>query len=205
MSYVPSADGTAIAFERLGNGPPLVLVGGTFRGRSDPKMVQIAQLLAAHHTVLNYDRRGRADSGDSASDAIKRELEDLKAVIGVAGGSASVFGMSSGAVLALEAGAHGLAVEKLALYEPPADVDYALPAERVVSVAVPTLLIVGENVDARLRRAAQALWTMLPDVQHRVLPGQTPDVDPRALAPLLERFFAGSARGMWAASGRPLV
>jgi pimeloyl-ACP methyl ester carboxylesterase len=126
-------------------------------------------------------------------------------VITEAGGSAGVFGMSSGAVLALEAAARALKIEKLALYEPPFMVDYALPTERLASVAVPTLVIARENGDPRLRRAAQALWSVLPDVQHRILEAQTHDVDPGALAPLLERFFAGSARRMWTASGLPLV
>src|SRR5262249_46286142 len=80
---------------------------------------ELASLLSSKFRVYNYDRRGRGDSGDSASYAIEREFEDLDAVIAAAGGSASVYAISSGAVLALKAAADGLGISKLALYEPP--------------------------------------------------------------------------------------
>ncbi len=80
---------------------------------------QLAKLLAAHFTVLNYDRRGRGPSGDTPPYAVAREIEDLEAVIGAAGGSAAVYGSSSGAALALEAAAAGLPITHLALWEPP--------------------------------------------------------------------------------------
>ena len=117
MHRVTSSDGTTIAFNRLGDGPPVILVcgGSTDRMANAP----LAELLAEHFTVLNYDRRGRGDSGDTAPYAVEREVEDLDAVIAEAGGSASVYGTSSGAALAMEAAASGLAVRKLALWEPP--------------------------------------------------------------------------------------
>jgi pimeloyl-ACP methyl ester carboxylesterase len=80
---------------------------------------QLAQLLAADFTVINYDRRGRGDSGDTQPYAIEREVEDIEAVIEAAGGAANVWGSSSGAALALIAAASGLPVTKLALWEPP--------------------------------------------------------------------------------------
>jgi Alpha/beta hydrolase family len=121
METVTSSDGTAIAFDRLGEGPPVVLVCG---GSTDRMAnAQLASLLAQDFTVLNYDRRGRGDSGDSAPYAIQREVEDLDAVIGAAGGSACVWGTSSGAALAFEAAASGLPITKLALWEPPWFVD----------------------------------------------------------------------------------
>ena len=64
-----------------------------------------------------YDRRGRGDSGDTPPYAADREVEDLVAVIGAAGGSADVFGHSSGAVLALDVAARHVGVTKLAVYE----------------------------------------------------------------------------------------
>jgi pimeloyl-ACP methyl ester carboxylesterase len=79
----------------------------------------LAQFLKPHFTVFNHDRRGRGESGDTAPYAIGREIEDLEALIAKAGGSASVFGYSSGAILALRAAAQGLAIPQLALYEPP--------------------------------------------------------------------------------------
>jgi pimeloyl-ACP methyl ester carboxylesterase len=119
MGNVRSADGTTIAFDRLGNGPAIVLVGGAFSYRAFSKMVELAELLATRFTVINYDRRGRGDSDDTAPYAVAREIEDLEALIDVAGGSASVWGWSSGGVLALRAAASGLGIEKVAVYEPP--------------------------------------------------------------------------------------
>ena len=114
---VRSADGTMIAFERAGEGPALVLVTGALTDRTVTRSVAAA--LAPRFTVYAYDRRGRGSSGDTAPYSAEREVEDLGAVIGAAGGSALVFGHSSGAVLALEAAARGLAITKLAAYEPP--------------------------------------------------------------------------------------
>ncbi len=107
MEQVRSNDGTAIAFERSGEGPPIVLVGGALSDRSVG--APLAALLARRFTVFTYDRRGRGDSGDTAPYAVEREVEDLGALIAEAGGSAFVFVHSSGAVLALEAAARGLA------------------------------------------------------------------------------------------------
>jgi pimeloyl-ACP methyl ester carboxylesterase len=117
METVTSRDGTTIAFDRLGSGPPVVLVcGGSVDRTAD---AAIAQELASDFTVFNYDRRGRGDSGDTLPYAIEREVEDIEAVIGAAGGSAFLWGSSSGAVLALIAAESGVPVWKLALWEPP--------------------------------------------------------------------------------------
>lgn len=120
METVRSADGTAIACERLGSGPPLVLVGGAFQHRAiDASGERLARLLSATATVFRYDRRGRGGSGDTPPYAVAREIEDLAAVLAAAGGSAPVCGSSSGAALALTAAAAGLPIAQLALYEPP--------------------------------------------------------------------------------------
>jgi alpha-beta hydrolase superfamily lysophospholipase len=117
MEHVTSADGTAIAYDRLGEGPAVVLVcGGSVDRMSN---APLAALLAQNYTVYNYDRRGRGDSGDGAEYAIEREFEDLDAILAAAGGSAHVYGTSSGAALALLATAAGRPVNKLALWEPP--------------------------------------------------------------------------------------
>src|SRR5713101_926938 len=117
MNQVISNDGTVIAFDQSGEGPAVILVGGAFQHRAiDPRTAQLAALLAQHFTVFHYDRRGRGDSGDKQPYAVAREIEDLEALINEAGGSAFVFGMSSGGVLSLEAAARGLAITKLALY-----------------------------------------------------------------------------------------
>ena len=121
MDTVTSRDGTTLAYERLGEGPPVVLVSG---GSTD-RMANagLAAELAAHHTVYNFDRRGRGDSGDTPPYAIEREIEDIEAVIEAAGGSANLYGTSSGAALAMHAAAGGAPVTKLAMWEPPYNVN----------------------------------------------------------------------------------
>jgi pimeloyl-ACP methyl ester carboxylesterase len=114
---VRSADGTAIAYERSGSGPALVLVGGALSDRRGA--AALVPLLADSFTVLAYDRRGRGDSGDTPPYAVAREIEDLHALVEVAGGTAHVYGHSSGGVLALAATADGLPVDRLVVYEPP--------------------------------------------------------------------------------------
>jgi pimeloyl-ACP methyl ester carboxylesterase len=120
---VLSKDGTAIAYDQVGHGPPVILIVGALCSRTLGPSVKLAPLLAEHFTVFSYDRRGRGESGDTAPYAVAREVEDLQALIEIAGGSACVFGHSSGAVLALDAAAHGLSIEKLALYEAPLIID----------------------------------------------------------------------------------
>jgi pimeloyl-ACP methyl ester carboxylesterase len=117
MEKVISNDGTTIAFDQSGEGLVIILVVGAFNDRATG--APLARFLERHFTVFNYDRRGRGESGDTAPYAIEREIEDLDALIAQAGGSAFVFGYSSGATLALRAAAHGLAISKLALYDPP--------------------------------------------------------------------------------------
>jgi pimeloyl-ACP methyl ester carboxylesterase len=123
VEKIKSRDGTQIAFDRIGQGPPVIMVGGAFSWRRWKGFVELADLLSARCTVLNYDRRGRGDSGDTQPYALEREFEDLQAMVGIAGGSASVWGMSSGGILALEAARAGVAIEKIAAYEPPFIVD----------------------------------------------------------------------------------
>jgi pimeloyl-ACP methyl ester carboxylesterase len=260
---VTSKDGTTIAFDRTGEGPPIVVVGGALstRGAAEP----LAGLLAPSFTVYAYDRRGRGDSGDTPPYAVEREVEDIQALVADAGGSAFAFGHSSGGVLALEAAAQTLGISKLALYEPPFIVDNsrsplpndyierltelastdrrgdavryfmvtgvgvpieavasmreesfwpaleavahtlsydgrimgdhmsgkALPSDRWASVTIPTLLIDGGESPPSQRNAVQGLVDVLPDAQRRTIEGQTHDVDPALLAPVLEEFFAG--------------
>ena len=117
MEKITSADGTQIAYDKLGDGPAVVLVcGGSVDRMSN---APLAALLAEDHTVYNYDRRGRGDSGDAEVYAVEREFEDLDAIFGLAGGSADLYGTSSGAALALLAAASGRPVNRLALWEPP--------------------------------------------------------------------------------------
>jgi len=126
MSKVLSKDGTAIAFDRSGQGPAIIMVNGALATRSAEERVDAS--LSRHFTVFAYDRRGRGESGDTAPYAVEREVEDLDALISEAGGSAFVFGHSSGAVLALEAARLlPTGITKLAVYEPPFIIDDSRP------------------------------------------------------------------------------
>jgi pimeloyl-ACP methyl ester carboxylesterase len=117
MERVTSRDGTTIAFERVGTGPAIVLVGGAIDDGSEN--APLGPALGDRFTVYNYARRGRGESHDTQPYAVEREIEDLGAIIAEAGGAAHVFGASSGGGLALEAAAAGLAIDRLAVYEVP--------------------------------------------------------------------------------------
>jgi pimeloyl-ACP methyl ester carboxylesterase len=117
VETVTSADGTSIALERTGTGAPVILVGGAFNDRST--VAALAAALAPDFTAITYDRRGRGGSGNNNHGFdVSREFDDLAAVIDRAGGTASVFGHSSGGVLAIEAALRGLPIQRLAVYEP---------------------------------------------------------------------------------------
>jgi pimeloyl-ACP methyl ester carboxylesterase len=144
--FATSADGTRIAYERLGSGPPVVLVSGMFCTRDSTRDLAIA--LSARCDVLHYDRRGRGESGDTPPYAVERELDDLAAVLAATGGAASVYGHSSGAGLALRAAAAGLPIDRLVLHEPPyGDADGADGA-RHLAAAVRTALAEDRRADA---------------------------------------------------------
>jgi pimeloyl-ACP methyl ester carboxylesterase len=114
---VAYSDGTTIAYDRLGDGPPVIMVCGAMCDRA--LMRPTAEELAKNFTVINYDRRGRGDSGDRQPYAVEREIEDIGALVANAGGAASVYGHSSGACLVLHAAAAGLPIAKIALHDPP--------------------------------------------------------------------------------------
>jgi pimeloyl-ACP methyl ester carboxylesterase len=119
MYTITSKDGTRIVYDVQGTGPAVILIDGAWCGRNMGPMPKLAPLLAPHFTVYNYDRRSRGDSSVSTDYSPDREYEDLSALIEVAGGSASLYGTSSGAALALFATARGLPVDSLAIFEPP--------------------------------------------------------------------------------------
>ncbi len=260
MSTVTSADGTTIAYERIGSGPPLVLVDGAMCYRAAGPMRPLAALLQHSFTAYTYDRRGRGESFDTVPYAVAREVEDLQAIIVQAGGEAYVYGISSGAALALATAAAGSDITKLALYEPPfmAEVEdgtrvkeyterlhelleagrtgdavalfmtnVGVPEQAVAGIrtqpawamleaiaptlayddevlaggrvprdvasriAVPALVMAGEASPEALQRAAKATGDALPGAEFRTLDGQTHDVAPDALAPVLVEFFGG--------------
>jgi pimeloyl-ACP methyl ester carboxylesterase len=260
MTRVTSKDGTSIAYDRRGGGPAVILVGGALTDRSEN--APLAAELAEQFTVINYDRRGRGDSGDTLPYAVERELEDLEALIAEAGGSAHLYGVSSGGGLALQAAAAGIAIDKLAVYEvplgwpAPADAEQlgALLAEgrrgdavelfmrtagsseemivsarnspiwpgleavahtspttrpawetathpptaRFATITRPTLVATGgASPDSFVggggdffEQAADAIAASIPQAQRQTLEGQGHVADPKAVVPVLERFFS---------------
>jgi pimeloyl-ACP methyl ester carboxylesterase len=269
MQTVTSRDGTSIAFDRIGTGPPLVLVGGALEYRAiDARTAQLAELLAAEFAVYHYDRRGRGASADKAPYDIDREIDDLDALIEHAGELAVVFGNSSGAVLALRAAYAGVAIRKLALYEPPFIVDdsrtpvpadylcrltefaeaerrgdavayfmteaVGLPDELVTAMReepfwpafeavahtlaydaavmadtssgsptplqqwstlnVATLVLDGSKSPPHQHNACDLLAATLSRTERRTLAGQSHEVDPDVLAPVLVEFFRTGSR-----------
>ncbi|MER5357225.1 alpha/beta hydrolase [Streptomyces sp. NPDC002785] len=257
MDKTLSRDGTAIAYRRRGQGPPVILVGGALSTAATE--APLARILAPRFEVVTYDRRGRGSSGDSGPYAVGREIEDLAALVAAVGGRASVFGVGAGGALALEAQAAGLPVDLLAVYEPPytpgasgaqfkacctarlhrllsagdrggavelflsvtgvpADMiarmrraplwrglvsmahtlayddavldDGTIPAERFASVTARTLVVCGGFSTTRARLSAHALADALPRARHRTLTGQTRELAPQAMAPVLAEFFA---------------
>ena len=123
VGKVLSQDGTTIAYDRIGNGPSVILVDGALCYRGMGQSGPLAKLLALHFTVFTYDRRGRGASGDTPPYAVEREVEDIAALLSKAGGTAFVWGISSGAALAIEAANRLSGIKKVALYEAPFIVD----------------------------------------------------------------------------------
>jgi pimeloyl-ACP methyl ester carboxylesterase len=148
---IRSADGTTIAFERSGHGPPLVLIdpAGGFSGLDNVRGV--GTLLTEDFTVYSYDRRGRGSSGDSSPFALAREVEDLAALVTEAGGSAFAYGFSSGALLACHASAAGVALERLVLLEPPFATGDGLQADPQLGREITELVEADRRGDAVLR------------------------------------------------------
>jgi pimeloyl-ACP methyl ester carboxylesterase len=262
MKTVTSKDGTTIAFDQSGKGPGVILVDGALQYRAfDQGMAPLADLLAHHFTVFHYDRRGRGDSTDTQPYTLAREIEDIEALIDEAGGSVSLYGISSGAALAFEATlALDGKVKKLVMYEPPYNDDESarqgwkqyrkqlnevlaegrrgdavglfmmlvgasaddvegvrqtpmwplwetvghtlaydaaalgedgsLPTKRAANLAVPTLVMDGGASEwSFMHTTAVALAKAIPNAQHCSLEGQSHEVSPEALAPVLIEFF----------------
>ena len=120
MNTLSSPDGTTIAYDKRGEGPALILVDGALTVHSSSSGAELARLLAPHFTVYGFDRRGRGESGDTLPYAVDREIDDIEALIDRAGGSAFLYGHSSGGPLAMRAAIRlSGKVSKVALYEPP--------------------------------------------------------------------------------------
>ncbi|MFE5513329.1 alpha/beta fold hydrolase [Streptomyces sp. NPDC056529] len=176
---VTSRDGTPVAYERYGggDGPPLVLVGGAPGTAAGERA--LAGLLARSLPVVAYARRGHGGT-------VEREIEDLAAVLAAAGPGAAVHGAGTGGALALAAAAAGLPVGPVSVYEP------APTGASLGRVSARVLVVDGGASPAEARRAARALAAALPRARHRTLTGQTHEVAPHVLAPVLTEFLAKS-------------
>jgi pimeloyl-ACP methyl ester carboxylesterase len=259
-SSVTSKDGTKIAYDKIGHGPLIIIVGGALSTRSGWTEPKLALLLAPDFAVVNYDRRGRGDSTDTAPYLPMREVEDIEALLNEFGGSGYLYGISSGAALALNAASElGDKVRRLAIYDaaydsskdgrkatraynkqlgnllangqkgdavalfmkfvgvPDAQINFmrssemwsglealaptlaydvavlgedrSVPEELAAKVTAATLVMFGEKSPPSMRETAQALKEAVPNAQLRMMIGQTHDVQPEALAPVLVEFF----------------
>ncbi|HKO26063.1 MAG TPA: alpha/beta hydrolase [Solirubrobacteraceae bacterium] len=176
METVISSDGTRIAYDRSGEGPTVILVNGALGYRKFKTMEQIAMALSERCTVINYDRRGRGDSGPAGPASVEREIDDLAALIETVGGRASLWGYSSGSAVALRAAAAGVGVEKLMLYETPfkTDPDAKFPRDDYAARLEPLIA-----ADDRMGAARHFLRNV-------GMPG--PIVSVMSLMPMFKRF-----------------
>ncbi|HSA49048.1 MAG TPA: alpha/beta hydrolase, partial [Yinghuangia sp.] len=169
-----------------GAGDPVILVGGALCDRGIHR--ELADFLAPHFTVVNYDRRGRGESGDTPPYAVEREIEDIAALIGAAGGRAAVYGISSGGALALRAAAAGLPVTKVIAYDPPYVVsEDARAAQSAQGAAVPELIRQGRAEEALERFLAS---TGIPAEAVTAMRGTPAWAGLVAVAPTLAHDFA---------------
>jgi pimeloyl-ACP methyl ester carboxylesterase len=258
MNTLSSHDGTTIAYGQQGEGPALILVDGALTVHSSGSGQELAKLLAPHFTVYGFDRRGRGESGDTLPYAVDREIDDIEALIDRAGGTAFLYGHSSGGPLAMRAAIRlGSKVSKIAMYEPPYNNDpgaqeswsqylrqlrealaegrrgdavalfmrfVGTPAEQIdgmrrapfwpgmeavaptlsydhaailgepwsvpaARVSVPALVMAGDASLPFMPDAARVLSQVIPQGQLRTLEGQTHEVNPGVLAPVLVEFF----------------
>jgi pimeloyl-ACP methyl ester carboxylesterase len=145
---VTSNDGTRIAYEQVGSGPALILVDAAGHYRELSSFGGLIGLLAPDFTVYHYDRRGRGGSTDTVPYAVAREVDDLAALIDEAGGSAYLYGFSSGGLVALHAAASGLPVSKLALLEPPIETGEDRSAQEAFTAELAELVAAGRRAAA---------------------------------------------------------
>ncbi len=261
MNTLRSHDGTTIAYDRRGEGPALILVDGALTVHSSGSGAELAKLLAPHFAVYGFDRRGRGESGDTLPYTVDREIDDIEALVDRAGGSAFLYGHSSGGPLAMRAAISlGSKVSKIAMYEPPYNNDpdaqeswsqylrqlmqalaegrrgdavalfmrfvgtpaeqvdamrrapfwpgmeavaptlaydhaailgepWSVPAELAARVSVPALVMAGDASLPFMPDAARVLSQAIPQGQLRTLEGQTHEVNPGVLTPVLAEFF----------------
>lgn len=145
METVNSADGTAIAYDRTGSGPPLVLVHGSACDRTWWNLAGVRSVFAEHCTVYAIDRRGRGESGDAAEYALEREAEDVVAVVESIDAPVTLLGESFGALCSVEATLRTENLRTLVLYEPPFAISGDYPVIDELLAEITSMLDAGEN------------------------------------------------------------
>jgi len=206
LGEVRSADGTIIGYQRVGTGPGVVLVHGA--GQSSGNLMRLAGALAAAFTLYVPDRRGRGSSGPYGEfHGLVTEIEDLSAVLEDCG-ACRVFGLSSGAVIAIEAARGRPDITKLALYEPPLTCggvvhgDWAPRYERLLQAGKPGAALV-TVLKATADRTSVLRWIPQPPLAaaldfafERTADRPAPDgvMSPRELIPTV-RYDAQTVNG----------
>jgi len=217
MPTVTSADGTRIAYSRIGSGPALVLVDGALCYRTSTPNDDLARALSDRFTVYTFDRRGRGESGDTQPYDVEREVEDIAALVKEAGGTAGLYGISSGAALVLEAAHRGVPASKIAVYEPPFVVDstrkpvpadYPEKVEAAVKAGKPGVAIkafmteaVGIPAPMVLMMRLMPVWSRMKRIAHTLAYDAKVMDDNQAGRPLPENRWSGITAPLLIADG----
>ncbi len=221
MEHVTSSDGTRIAYERSGSGTPLVLVHGTSVEHFTFRFVE--PLLSDRFTLYSIDRRGRGESGDSASGyAIEQEFADIASLVDSLAEPADVFGHSYGASVALGAATLARNLRRLVLYEPALGVTQETPEflarldallaedqrEQLLSIF---LAEAGLDPDALEQLRASPVWPGRVAAAHtitrelRAEESYQPDPEALSLHSIPVLLLLGSESPEWAKKGTALV
>lgn len=192
-----SADGTRIAWSRQGSGPPLVIVDPLLADRNSSSTQVLADLLSENHTVYTYDRRGMGESGMGEEYTAESDVDDLLAVVQVAGGSASLYGFASGAFLALRAAEESAVITRVVALEPALALEEGedellllqTELEGLGGVRVPVLVLAGSTSGDEAQDLARRAAAALDDGEFQLLEGDASSVPDAALADAIESFL----------------
>ncbi|WP_146359298.1 alpha/beta fold hydrolase [Arthrobacter yangruifuii] len=193
-----SADGTPIAWSRQGSGPPLAIVGPLLAHRSSPATVVLADALSQNHTVYTYDRRGIGESGMGEEYTSESDVDDLLAVLQIAGESTDLYGFDEGAFLALRAAEESTVVSRVVALEPTlslADGDDELMVlqteiEGLAGVRIPVLVMAGTGSGDEAQDLARQTADALDSGEFLLVESDTQGIPDAALTDAIESFLA---------------
>ncbi|MFJ7749704.1 alpha/beta fold hydrolase [Arthrobacter sp. NPDC097144] len=192
-----SADGTQIAWSRQGDGPPLVIVDPLTSDRNSSGTRALANLLSGNHTVYTYDRRGLGESGLGEEYTAESDVDDLLAVVQVAGGTADLYGFASGAFLALRAAEESAVITRVVALEPALALDEGedellvlqTELEGLGGVQVPVLVLAGSTSGDETQDLARRAAAALDEGEFQLVEGDVSRVPDAALAEAIESFL----------------